>query len=358
MLQSANRLLVSLALSAALLASGCIDVAQIGGPEEPVAEETPFAGRSGSSRVAWETGSLWHYAVAGSLVDDPGFFAYGVVKEDPSGYLVATSNPEESARAVAGAGAPFVGKVERDSLSPYVEGRPRDFLGLQRESGTSWEEVFLGSAFTLVKSGPTQIDGSPGHRVAGAATDGRSLVAEYNEAVGWFTKFEVRDEEGDLLIGHRHSDRAGPSPVTLETWTVLDAHRTTAFQDSMGYAQWTSSGIADRLVVSVHVRDDKPVQRSGSPQSSSDGGLIGKAQDLLGGLLGARSHPGSSSASAVATLLAPGDVRVFESESERPGITIRTTADREGIWQMVASTGGPSVEIVVYQVAVTTYGAS
>lgn len=350
--------MLSLILGASLFVSGCLSIDPTAGQNEPGPQAQRSAGGSGPAPAAWEVGNLWNYAVSGSMVSKPAFVAFGVVEEDPSSYLVATNSPEESARAVAGAGAPLVGRVDRDTLSPYVDGRPRDFLGLQRDAGASWEVVFLGSAFTMVKSDPMRIDGSAGHRAAGVAADGRSLVAEYNEDVGWFTTFEMRDKQEKVILGYRFIDRADSSSTTLESWQVLDAHRATAYQDSMGYAQWTSSGIADRLVVSVHVRDDQPVQRSGSTSSSSDGGLLGMAQDLLGGVLGTRTLSGSSGGSALATVLAPGDIRVFESSSMESGITVQTAVDQAGPWQVLASTGGPSVEIVVYQVAVTAYGTS
>lgn len=353
-----RRLLLPALLAVGLVASGCLGLpADPEGPGQNVSEQSGTDPREkeapGARTNAWEVGDAWRYEVSGAHIDRPGLVTIGVVEAGAGSFRLGADHTGVLQSAVTGTQAPWVGKVDADTLAPYVDGRPRDLIGIHREPGETWAVHYAGAEFSFVRSEPLMVDGAPGHRAAGAAEDGRSIVVEFNEEAGWFTKFTMRDEDNRLLIGFQLSQRLQEPPNMLETWEVLTRHRATGFDSRMGFEDFHSDGTADLVLVKVHVRDDAVLKRSASSSSSSGGlvgGLVDRASDLLR-LSGTQVHTSSGTGAGV-TVLGPGEHRIVDLRGLEPGESVRMYQDQPGPWQLVATTGGPSVEVTVYRIDV------
>ncbi len=350
--RTARRILLPILLAAGLLASGCLSV-----PQEPESSgEAPDATDAPSTEAGpkgWAVGDAWRYAVTGSHMREGGTMTIGVVEADPGSYLLGTDHSGFHEASVTGTVAPWAGRVDAQTLAPYVDGRPRDLIGIDREPSESWQVHYAGSTFSFVRSEAMFIDGAPGHRAAGTAPDGTSIVVEYNEEAGWFTRFMMRDKDDRVLVGLRLLERLDEAPNMLETWNVLSRHKAMGYDGRMGLESFHSDGSADLVLVKVQVHDDAVVKRSSSSTSSDGlvGGLVDRARDLLGGLTGTTSHSSSTSLAGV-SVLGPGEERIVALRGLGPGEEVRMVRDQAGPWQLVASTGGPSVELVVYRVEV------
>lgn len=348
--------IAALALFLGLVGSGCLGI-----PVSPAGtqdEEGPTWEQWDDDPVdapGWRVGDAWRYRVSGSLLLRTETVTVGVVEAGPDGYKVATDSAAESARALAGAGGILVGNVDPVTLAPHVDGAPRDLLGLTRAPGESWEVVFMGRSFSMMRSGSISA-GAVEFKAAGVAADGRTLTVEYNDEAGWFSLLQYRDSGGGLLLGYGLVAKTNQGGV-LHSWDVMEMRRLSALHDRVVQQAFTSDGSADLVLIATTVRPERSVHRTpSSGGSGGDGGLVSQVRDLLGGLLGTSTGT-ASSGQAVVTVLAPGQERVLDLRTDQGGHTIRTTPDRAGQWQVFASTGGPSVELVVYRVQVMHHTA-
>lgn len=328
--------------------AGCLGPMEPPGQDKPSSQPATEGGPTDPSQ--WSVGDSWRYAVSGTWVAEPGFLDVGVVESKDGYHHVAGDDPQEWARAVAGAGGLLMGRVDAESLAPVVDGAPRDLFGFDRGPGETWDVVLWGMAFTLQRTGTLQIEGTVGHRTAGASSEGWTLFAEYNEQAGWFSRFDLRDRDDRMLLGYRLVEKDPSQPAALQSWRVLETHRVTGFPDRMGYLKWESDGDADRLVVSASVRDDEVYHQG--PESRQDAGLVQRVRGLLDGLLGVQSTVKASAGSAVATVLSPDEERVFQWRTQTSGMRVQVSPDEPGAWHAVASTGGPMVELSVHRVRV------
>jgi hypothetical protein len=341
----------SILLALFLWFSGCLGIPEPA-PEEGGGDDGQGA-RDGGPGIVWQPGAAWRYAVSGSLVETPGFATFAVVAEDDDSFLLGVDDAGEAARAVTGTGGVLVGQVAKESLAPHVDGAPRDLLGLGRGTDDAWELRLLGSSFMMVKGGSVFVDGFPGHRVAGSSSDGKSLIVEYSMGAGWFSGLYLQDRSGGLLLGYRLVEATQDASGGFEFWHPGPTHHAFAAADHLGRLEWSSGHEADRVLVHVDVRDDRPRVQSSSPTLVDS--LVDTARGLLGGGLLSASESASLSGHAMVTIMDPDGRRVVELRLTQEGPMTVHVEDQAGTWRGVVSSGGPAVEVVVYEVQVDHY---
>ena len=154
----------------------------------------------------WNLGQGWTYRVERPGLPTETFKM--VAAEDREGlWVVASNNRTQAVNHAVYSTNPMLGRIGKDTLSPYQSGSPVKMYQFPLTDGQTWSATFFGQTMSFQATYVGDIDSSQinaarnlpkrldGFRIT-ATGGGQSVSYDYVEAVTWFTAFELRDENG------------------------------------------------------------------------------------------------------------------------------------------------------------------
>jgi hypothetical protein len=141
-----------------------------------------------------------------------------VVAEDRDAlWVVASNNRTQAVNHAVYSTNPMLGRVGKDTLSPFQSSAPVQMYQFPLTDGKSWQATFFGQPMEFRATYVGDIDASQinparnlpakldGFRLT-ASGGGMSVSYDYVDAIEWFTTFELRDQDGTRKIRLSLSD--------------------------------------------------------------------------------------------------------------------------------------------------------
>lgn len=332
------------ALLFTLLASGCVgDDAPDAGPGTTTTTgpaPTPNVGGSGSvvptgssgtlvevdrdSAVfapTWSVGRSWTYDVSGSTVGEPYSVTIGVMDDSGDAYVLAPDNDREAEQFVLYGWSLLLDGVQKDTLAVKANGEWHDLIGFERADGARWDARFGPSILEMTRVGVVDMTVA-GVEGQGIKTTGagqlQTLTVEYSEAAAGFASVQWVNN-GTLALSYELSAFADSGATTFVQWDVKAASvaRATLGFDFFGQTTWTSDGAGDLVLI------------AGRSQAS-DNPALGRILD-----------PGMQERMA------------FQSTTDVATYVWERVDDVSGAWQLLATSTGPQIDMMVWQIDVT-----
>ncbi|HEX9815381.1 MAG TPA: hypothetical protein VGB18_00255, partial [Candidatus Thermoplasmatota archaeon] len=158
----------------------------------------------------WRFGQTWTYRVERPGLPT-GTFKMIVAEDRDDLWVVATNNRTQAVDHAVYSTNPMLGRISKETLSPYQSGAPVKMYQFPLADGKTWQATFFGTTMNFQANYVGDIDSSQidkarnlpsrldGFRVT-ATGGGRTVMFDYVDTIEWFTRFELQEADSTFSI--------------------------------------------------------------------------------------------------------------------------------------------------------------